>query len=233
MTTQNKEIIEQAAEVNCIWLDNQQNGNTHLYAGCGDNTIYEINLENGKILRTFDGHKDYIHSIHGSDSRLFSASEDGTIRFWDIREKQLTGILEPYKNEKLQRPEFGKWQGTVSVTDDWLVCGGGPKFSLWHLRSLECTTVFPFHEKIHVSGFLDDIIYAGGDHNEFYQYSFNGDIVAKVPISSSSIYSIIWQNEPIKIMSIGGSSNNLDICTDFKFRDMVLNLHTNNMKNKV
>lgn len=34
-----------------------------LYAGCGNNTIYIISLEGGKIQRSLEGHEDYVHSI--------------------------------------------------------------------------------------------------------------------------------------------------------------------------
>jgi WD40 repeat protein len=36
----------------------------HIYAGCGDNKIYIFSLEDGKLVRTMEGHDDYIHSIH-------------------------------------------------------------------------------------------------------------------------------------------------------------------------
>lgn len=186
-----------------------------------------MNLEDGQIVRDYTGHKDYIHCVHGSGSRIFSASEDGTVKFWDYRQKRVAGQIEPYTNADLVRPNFGKWQGTVSVTDDWLVCGGGPKFSLWHLRSMECTTVYPFPEKIHVSGFLDDILYTAGDLNSLHQYSLAGDIMAEVPISSSSAYSVVWQIPPNnKILSIGGASNSLDICTNFNYKDIAIDLYT-------
>lgn len=212
-------------EVNSFWLDKV---NAVLYAGCGDNVIYAISLENGKILRAFDGHKDYIHCVHGSsiDNRLFSASEDGTVKFWDSRTKQSIEQLEPFKNVNLERPQFGKWQGTVSTTDDWLICGGGPKLSLWHLRSLECTTIYDFPGKARVSGFLDDIVYVAGDSTSLYQFSLNGDITAEVPVSGPSVYSVVWQLDPTKIMSIAGASNNLDICTNFNYKDIVLSLYS-------
>lgn len=38
--------------------------NGHIYAGCGDNKIYIFSLEDGKLIRTMEGHDDYIHSIH-------------------------------------------------------------------------------------------------------------------------------------------------------------------------
>ena len=219
-STSNSEPLE-LGEVNCLWLDK---ANGYLFAGCGDNTIYVVNIDKAQLIRDFIGHKDYIHSVHGSENRIFSASEDGTVKFWDVREKKCSGQLEPYKTESLQRPKFGKWQGTVSVTDDWLICGGGPKFSLWHLRSLECTTIYPFPSTAHVSGFLDDILFVAGDYSYLNQYSLNGDVTAEVPVSAASVYSVVYQMEP-KIMSIGGSSNSLDICTDFNYKDIVINLY--------
>lgn len=49
-------------DVNCMYLDRNEG---ILYAGCGDNEIYSITLENGTVLRTYSGHKDYIHSVDG------------------------------------------------------------------------------------------------------------------------------------------------------------------------
>lgn len=37
--------------------------NNLLYVGCGDNNIYVINLEDRKILRSMQGHTDYIHCL--------------------------------------------------------------------------------------------------------------------------------------------------------------------------
>lgn len=53
------------------------------------------------------------------------------MKFWDQREKRFIHQLEPYKDERFERMRFGKWQGTVSITDDWLLRGVGPKRSLF------------------------------------------------------------------------------------------------------
>jgi THO complex subunit 6 len=37
-----------------------------LYAGCGDNKIYCYDLDGGKLIRTFQGHDDYIHCVHST-----------------------------------------------------------------------------------------------------------------------------------------------------------------------
>lgn len=211
-------------DMNCFWL---QTNDGILYVGCGDNNIYAVSLETGKIIRTFSGHTDFVHWIDGAtgSKSIYSASEDGSVKFWDQREKRFTNQLEPYKDERLERTQFGKWQGTVSVTDDWLVCGGGPKSSLYHLRSLECSTIFDVDSTVHVSGFLDDIVYLGGDNNHLFQYNLKGDVTAKIPISSSSIYSVVSQTTPEKFMSIAGASNCLDICTNFNYKDIMLKLY--------
>lgn len=222
----------QHMDVNCLLVDSK---NDKLFAGCGD-SIFVIKLEGGQIVRSFTGHTDYIHCIDSnSEGKLFSASEDGTVRFWDQREKEAVSLLEPFKEERLARPQFGKWQGAVAVTDDWLVCGGGTAPGLWHLRSLECTTAFDFVRPVRVAGFLDDSIYIGGDHNRLCHFNMKGEVLAVVPVSSPSVYSVAAQTQPEKILSAAGSSNSLDICTDFHFKDIVLALYPSqkDLKEKV
>lgn len=50
------------ADVNCLWLTDDEG---KLYAGCGDNNVYVFNLEDGRVVSTYEGHDDFIHSIHG------------------------------------------------------------------------------------------------------------------------------------------------------------------------
>lgn len=224
-SSHNKDSVDPKwIEVNSFWLDK---ANGLLYAGCGDNQIYGINLETGSVVAELDGHTNYVHCVHGlPDNRLFSASEDGSVKLWDTRAKQSTGRLDPYKDENLHRPQFGKWQGTVSATDDWILCGGGPRFALYHLRSLQCTTIYNYDGTARVSGFLDDNVYVAGDSSNLYQFSLNGDVTAEIPHSGPSVYSVcVLQNDRYKMMSI--ASKNLDICTNFNYRDIVLNFYDN------
>lgn len=210
-------------DINSMWL-NEKDG--VLYAGCGDNNVYSIDLNNGQIVHTFTGHTDYIHWIDGTvDNILYSASEDGSVRIWDRRSKHLTNRVEPFKDERIERPANGKWQGTVSATDEWFVCGGGPKPALYHLRSMETSMVFDFSSSVHVSGFLDDIVYIGGDAKRLLQYNMKGDVTAEIPTASSAIYSVISQTTPEKLLSIAGSSNYLDICTNFNYKDITIKLY--------
>lgn len=221
-------------EVNALWLDAQR---SHLYAGCGDNILYAIDLAaGGRLIRDFVGHKDYIHSVTGNaaSGRIFSGGEDGAVRFWDSREKRSTGAVEPFRQERLARPDLGRWIGAVAVNDaDWLLCGGGPRLALWHLRSLECTTAYAkFGGSVHVAGFVDDVVLAGGDASAtVHEYSLNGDLVAEVPVSGPSVYSAVWQTGGAGgastggMLALGGASNRLDVCTNLKYRDLVLELY--------
>lgn len=58
-----------------------------------------------------------------SGSQLVSASEDGSVRLWDMRQKVHTNTVQPYLSEKLVRPELGKWIGAACLSEDWLVRG--------------------------------------------------------------------------------------------------------------
>lgn len=195
----------------------------HIYAGCGDNKIYIFGLEDGKLVRTMEGHDDYIHSIHNIGSQLVSASEDGSVRLWDMRQKMHTNTIQPYLSEKLVRPELGKWIGAASLSEDWLLCGGGPRLSLWHLRSLDVTTAFQLDDSgIHVAMFYDDRIMAGGASPYFYNLNYTGDTYAQIPSSSTSIYSAVYQETPLKVMCMAGSSSKIDLCTNFSYRDQIL-----------
>jgi THO complex subunit 6 len=78
---------------------------------------------------------------------------------------------------------------------------------------------------VHVSGFVDDAIMFGGESNNLYQYNYNGEVTAEIPISSSAVYSVVWQNGCNKLMSIAGASNHVDICTNFCYKDIVLSCY--------
>ncbi|XP_055688073.1 THO complex subunit 6 [Lutzomyia longipalpis] len=217
------ESIE-AVDVNSLWLNEETD---EVFLGCGDSRILGINLEGGQIMKTYAEHKDYIHCLSGLENRLYSASEDGSVKFWDLRQKKSTGSVEPYKNHELFRPQMGKWLGTVSCTENFFVCGGGPKASLWHTRTNECTTIYPFPGAVHVSGFNEDSVLLAGQNSNVIRYSLNGDISAEIPISSPATYSVIWQTAPTKIMSIAGAQNEIDICLNFNYKDILLKTYTN------
>ncbi|XP_034656813.1 THO complex subunit 6 [Drosophila subobscura] len=212
-------------DVNSLWLSTDTDT---LFAGCGDGIIYQISLEDGRIERDYRGHTDYVHSVVGnSNGQIFSGAEDGTVRFWSTKQLEQTSMIEPYTKSQLIRPDWGKWIGSVAVNDDWLLCGGGPRASIFHLRSLESTCVFDFPGRVHVCDFVDDGVFIGGEHNHVQSYTLNGMLQANIPVEHTACYSTVWQTAPIKFMSIAGFSNRLHILKDFRFLDSKIDLYGN------
>ncbi|XP_026747651.1 THO complex subunit 6 [Trichoplusia ni] len=206
-------------DVNSLWLSEDE---ARLYAGCGDNNVYVFNMEDGKLVSTFKGHTDYIHSVSGKNQQLITASEDGTVKLWDSRTGSSHNKLEPHTNSKVSRPDVGKWMGSAAIGDDWIVCGGGPRVALWHLRSLDAVTVFDIPDHgIHVSFFHDDCVIAGGAAKYLYQLTYSGEVKVELPVSATTVYSVLLSTNP-KVLTIAGSSPEIDLCTTFNYRDQVL-----------
>nr|XP_026489890.1 THO complex subunit 6 [Vanessa tameamea] len=216
---QPQSLIEKC-DINCLWYKKDEG---KLYAGCGDNKIYAYNLEDGSLVSTYEGHSDFVHCLHSNGQQLISAGEDGLVLLWDLRVKKSYNKIEPHTNSKIARPDIGKWVGAAALGDDWIVCGGGPRLSLWHLRSLDAVTVFDIPDHgIHVSFFQDDCVFAGGVAKHLYQLSYSGDVRVELPVSATTVYSAVYRTSPHKVLAIAGSSPEIDICTSFNYRDQVL-----------
>ncbi|KAG8311995.1 THO complex subunit 6 [Homalodisca vitripennis] len=203
---------------------NETTGSTLLYAGCGDKKVHVFSLEDGKCLRSMEGHEDYIHSIQKQGWQLVSAGEDGSVRLWDLRQKSLTNVITPHTHAKVERPSLGKWIGDAALSEDWLVCGGGPRLSLWHLRTMDVMASFHSVDDsgLHVTRFYEDRVLAGGTAPHLYHLSLTGDIYAQVDVSATTVFSVAIQEAPHKVMCIAGSSPDIDVCTNFSYREQVI-----------
>ncbi|XP_063239066.1 THO complex subunit 6 [Bacillus rossius redtenbacheri] len=207
-------------DVNCMAYSRDDN---LLYAGCGDSKIHVFSLEDGRLVRTLSGHEDYVHCVDKFRGQLASAGEDGCVKLWDTRQKECVASLQPHLKEKVARPELGKWVGAVALSEDWMVCGGGPRLSLWHLRSMDVMTAFPLDDAgVHVAAFQDDRILVGGTMPHFYHLNYSGAVYAQVPSSSTTVYSVVYQESPVKVMCLAGSSSKIDVCTNFTYRDQII-----------
>ncbi|KAL5016789.1 hypothetical protein ScPMuIL_006378 [Solemya velum] len=213
-------------EVNSIVVDQQEESSSRLFAGCGDNDVHVWDMEAGQQLVSLSGHEDYIHCVATKNKgrECVSASEDGTIRIWDSRtEGEAVHIIEPYKQEICARPEFGKWLGCVAMdpSEDWLVCGGGPQLSLWHLRSINPTTTFdtPGATQKHVM-FYEDAMISAGSKPLVHHWYINGDLKSEVPCTPTSVFnvSINTNSDTHKVLCVAGNSAKIDVCTNFGYR---------------
>ncbi|XP_074642429.1 THO complex subunit 6 homolog [Tubulanus polymorphus] len=212
-------------EVNSLVLDNK-NGTNSLFGAGGDGNVYMWDLESGKLQNTFRGHTDYIHSLtlRKSSNECLSASEDGTVRVWDVRiPQEAAHVIEPYKTERCNRPHLGKWIGCIAMdsADDWMVCGGGPNLSLWYMRSLAPTTVFTGSNACHqFVKFHEDTIISGGNENLVTHWNISGTLKSQVPCSSNSVYKVCVndKSDSCKVLSVSGNSANIDIFTNFGYK---------------
>lgn len=196
-----------------------------IYAGCGDNLIYVFSLEDGKYLRKFEGHTDYIHSISHFESQMASSGEDGSVRLWDIRQHSMIMMIEPSSEAKLARPQLGKWIGDVDINSKSLTCGGGPQAGLWDLRNLELIATFQDTDDaaVHITRFTENSVLLGGNAEYFFRFNTDGEVLSKISTSSDTIYSAVYLESPTEVLSLAGSSQNIDLCTDFAHRYQVLN----------
>jgi len=226
-----KDNAHKSTEVNAMALV-EKDGVSTLYAGCGDNNIYVFDLESQKLKLTFKGHSNYIHCLNmcgeaQGNEICFSGGEDGLVLAWDSRNsKDPIHKIEPYKNELCHRPNFGKWISCVDTSEngDWMVCGGGPTLSLWHLRSLSCNVTFPTPTASqNCVLFHQDLIVSAGTEAVVNRWGFNGEEESKISTSPFAIYSLMPSTSAEKkILCVAGSSTTIDICSHFKYKDFSL-----------
>jgi len=88
---------------------------------------------------------------------------------------------------------------------------------------MEAATIFDLADQgIHMAEIYEDRIIAGGVANYVHHMTYQGEVLAKVPTSSLTTYSVIHQELPHKILSMAGSSNHIDISTNFNYREMIV-----------
>ncbi|XP_078679682.1 THO complex subunit 6 homolog [Branchiostoma floridae x Branchiostoma belcheri] len=197
-----------------------------LCSGCGDNNVYLWDMQTGTCTSTLKGHTDYIHALtlRSNDQQLVSAGEDGAIRIWDLQDsREAAHVLEPYKHDVCARPEQGRWIGCVAVDsgDDWLVCGGGPSLSLWHMRSMTPVVAFSSPDSCqNVVMFQEDQIMSAGSSPCVNHWSMNGELRSQVPCTPPCIYSLAinTNSASYKVLSAAGSSAKVDIFTNFGYK---------------
>uniref|UniRef100_A0A8C3XMI9 Uncharacterized protein n=1 Tax=Chelydra serpentina TaxID=8475 RepID=A0A8C3XMI9_CHESE len=84
------------------------------------------------------------------------------------------------------------------------VCGGGPALTLWHLRSVTPTTVFPLpHCQQHVM-FYQDLILSAGHSPAINHLQISGEIRAQIPCTPRSVHSLCV-NERSPEHKVGGA----------------------------
>ncbi|XP_034045863.1 THO complex subunit 6 homolog [Thalassophryne amazonica] len=206
-------------EINAMTINARDNS---LAIGGGDNNIHIMDLENGIFKSVLQGHLDYIHclSVRDREAEILSGSEDGAVRIWDCRMGQSVHCIEVYKYESCARPQFGKWISCLTTDSDWMLCGGGPSLSLWHLRSMSPTSVFPLTGCQRRAAFHQDMILAVGEGPFVSHCLLGGEVKAQIPCTPQSLNTLeINSSSPEhRVLTVGGSSDRIDVFTNLSYR---------------
>ncbi|KAM6453054.1 THO complex subunit 6 isoform 1-T1 [Liasis olivaceus] len=206
-------------EINSLQLNLKDN--SLLMAG-GDCVIHMMDLETGAFIREFQGHTDYIHCLALREQlrECLSGSEDGTVRLWDLRTGGQVQSIEVHKYEECSRPQNGKWISCLATDSDWMVCGGGPALTLWHLRSVTPTTVFPLPQCQQQAMFYQDLILSAGHSPTINHLQISGEVKAQIPCIPRCVHSISINEHSAehKVLTAAGSSHCIDVFTNFGYR---------------
>merc|ERR1719215_178174 len=198
------------------WLDVDHGdvnfgGRDKLLAGCGDNNVYVLNLERLNVVDVLRGHTSYVHCVAAANSAgvsVLSASEDGTVKFWDTRKPGSDAVFTctPNNDEVTGRPKLGKFVSTVACHGDWMVCGGGPVTSLWNLSTrIMSGSIPPVTGVVYAAKIVDDKIYTSGQNTDLCVSNYGGELLSTVKLKCSCVYSLAHTSKH-NLITVAGSS---------------------------
>uniref|UniRef100_A0A671WFZ4 THO complex 6 n=1 Tax=Sparus aurata TaxID=8175 RepID=A0A671WFZ4_SPAAU len=201
-----------------VSLNTQQPGKQHDLIA----ELFELNFTLSPQNSVLQGHSDYIHcvSVREREADILSGSEDGAVRIWDSRMDQSVHCIEVYKYESCARPQYGKWISCVTTDSDWMLCGGGPSLSLWHLRSLSPTSIFPLTGCQRQAAFHQDMILAVGDGPFVSHCLLGGEVKAQIPCTPQSLNTLQLNTNSTehRVLTAGGSSDHIEVFTNLSYR---------------
>jgi len=86
-----------------------------LFLGTGHCSVFRLHLDGQRAARSLEGHKEYVLdlTVHPRHSLMASASNDGSVRLWDLRQNQSTktfhGEQSGYYSNCCELHENGKY----------------------------------------------------------------------------------------------------------------------------
>lgn len=193
-----------------ILLGNQSGA---LYSAAGDSCAYAWDLETMKVTSTFKGHEAFLHAVValGHSQQLATASEDGTVRIWDVRTNETVRTIVPDRDAR--SPSF---VGALAVdsSENWLVCGGGAGvLTAVHVLSGTTTSTVSTGCPIQCLTFGGDEVLAGGADGHVYRWSHVRDkLLGRIAVTPSSVYSVAASPSALdETILVAGTSRFVDV----------------------
>lgn len=188
----------------------------------GDGAVRVLDLESGTFTHELRGHQDLVHVVALREQlpQVLSGGEDGTVRLWDLRTGSQVQLIEVHKYQECSRPQLGKWIRCLATESDWMVCGGGPALTLWHLRSVTPTTVFALPPPQHHALFHQDLVLSGGVGPALHLLQLSGDVRGRVPVSPPALRSLCLhpRSPEHQVLTVAGNSPKIDVFTNLGYR---------------
>ncbi|XP_021239520.1 THO complex subunit 6 homolog [Numida meleagris] len=149
--------------------------------------------------------------INHRDNSLVMAGGDGVVRVMDLETGTFT---------ECSRPQHGKWIRCLATDSDWMVCGGGPALTLWHLRSVTPTTVFPLPPGQQHVLFHQDLVLACGQGPALHQLQLSGELRGRVPCTPPALRCLCLHPPAPehKVLTAAGNSPKIDVFTNLGYR---------------
>lgn len=202
-------VVLPVPEINTVAMLNQR-----AYGAAGDGTAYEWDLATGQCLGRFEGHTGYLHTLAARPSagQVVTGSEDGTIKFWDVRSRACTQTL--WEPNETNAPDPERWVSCLAVddADSWLVAGGGGRALVtWHMQSGTCAAVMPTVSTPQVAVFNHSgEVVMGGNEPWLYTWATSGALLCRAASTNSSVFTAT-SDRVNKLVACGGTGGTLDI----------------------
>ena len=226
------------AETNALRCDTTNAANI-VHAAAGDSVCYSWNIETEQCVGKCVGHQKYLHDIVllPQSNSLATASEDGTVKMWDMRTSTCSSTVSPLGRGSVVQSLL------IDSGENWLVCGGQGESNSGRVALL-CGGVMagiaeapaPIHSLCECDGL---IVSAGA---EGYLRNWSRDlsrVITSVSTTPSISYDAIYngKNESARILASCGASSTIDlfipsddVCTPCGFVLEVVGQYNNVMR---
>jgi len=213
--TSSRGYISPYTETNCLSMNPENNC---IFTASGGSEAYCWDIEKQELKCTFEGHEDYLHCIKYDKvtGRLYTGSEDGTVRIWDPRTNKSLYMIDIGSGSINASDSKGNNKTYVSCLDlepsgTWMVCGDGNSLlTVWYTLdpkvSSAILTPAPSNDVICYDGKILSV----GNDEYMYQWQMNGKYITRFQTNSKSNF-CVRPNSDSTMVSVCGTSPYIDI----------------------